>query len=106
MSQGQSRFDEFPTYVRSGQLQGLASGTVYSFPDVPCTSILIIPHPSNAGNAWIGNSTGTVGGNTGYPLNNTTKNPIIFSGVSNLNYIKASFDVANDKVCWIVESLE
>lgn len=104
--QGQSRVDQFPTYVMSGQVVGLVSGTVYSLPDQPCTDIIIIGHPSNQGTAWVGNVTGTVNGGNGYPLKSASGNPMVFSGVSNLNYIKVNFDTAGDKLCWIAEVLE
>lgn len=104
--QGDVRVDTYPTYPLSGQLVGSVSGTVYTFPDIPCTSIFLSAHPSNTLTAWVGNVSGTVTSNNGYPLNPSYSSVILFDGLSNLNQLHASFDKAGEKICWIVEVLE
>lgn len=86
---------------RSGQVEMSASGTVTSLPDYPCQRALLMAHPSNTGNIWIGNATGTLSGDTGFPL--TTNGPgVPLEGLENLNQVLAVADVADDRLCWII----
>lgn len=99
---GDRRSDPYPNFPISGQLEGLASGTIYNFPDEPCTRVLLIAHPDNSGIAWVGNVTGTVRSDTGYPL--AALGPALpLEGLANINLLVANFDVANDRICWILQ---
>ena len=86
---------------RSGQVTLGASGTFTYFPDFPCQRALFVAHPSNAGDAWVGNCTGTLSGNTGFPL--TVNGPgLPLEGLENLNQVIVVADVIGDKVCWVI----
>ena len=86
---------------RSGQITLAASGTFVYCPDFPCQRALVIAHPSNTGAIWVGNCTGTLSGDTGFPL--TTNGPgVPLEGLGNLNQVLVVADVADDKACWII----
>ena len=102
---GDKKHDPYPNFPISGQLEGLVSGTVYGFPDEECTRVLLIAHPDNSGTAWVGNVTGTVGNADGYPL--SALGPAMpMEGLRNLELLVANFDVANDRICWILQRSE
>lgn len=102
---GEKRYDPYANFPISGQLEGLVSGTVYGFPDEECTRVLLIAHPDNTGTAWVGNVTGTVSGLNGYPLS-SFGSALPLEGLRNLELLVASFDVANDRICWILQRSE
>jgi len=95
--------EEYPDQVRprSGQLTLGASGTVSRPPFYPCQRALFMAHPSNTGNIWIGNATGTLSGDTGFPL--TTNGPgVPLEGLENINQVLVVADVSGDKLCWLI----
>ena len=86
---------------RSGQIALGVSGTFTYFPDYPCQRALLGAHPTNAGTIWVGNSTGTLSGDTGFPL--TTSGPgLPLEGLENLNQVIVVADVVGDRVCWVI----
>ena len=102
---GDVRSDPYDNHPISGQVAGIASGTVAAFPDQECIRAIIIAHPSNVGTAWIGNVTGTVNSLDGLPLN-PSGIAVYLEGLSNLNLLVANFDVANDRLCWLIQRFD
>ncbi|NIM21906.1 MAG: hypothetical protein GTN64_05735 [Candidatus Latescibacteria bacterium] len=87
--------------VFSGQLEGLASGTPYQFPNADCNRAILGAHPDNVGTSWVGFETGTLSGDSGFPL--MALGPYLaIEGLDNLDFLVATFDVANDKICWLI----
>lgn len=86
---------------RSGQVTMGASGTFANLPNFPCQRALLAAHPGNTGNLWVGNATGTLSGDTGFPL--TTNGPgLPLEGLENLNQVLVVADVSGDKLCWVI----
>lgn len=86
---------------RSGQVTMAASGSITALPSFPCQRALMMAHPLNTGNVWIGNATGSLSGDTGFPM--TTNGPgVPLEGLENLNQVLVVADVGGDKLCWIV----
>jgi hypothetical protein len=99
---GDFRVDPYDNFPISGQYEGVVSGTVYNLPDEPATRIILAAHPSNSGTAWVGNVTGTVNNQDGFPL--TADGPQLYlEGLKNLSFVLVNFDAGGDRVCWIVQ---
>jgi hypothetical protein len=62
---------------------------------------LFLARPTNAGVVWIGNATGTLSGNTGFPLSAAGPG-VPIEGLSNLDQILIVGDVQGDKLCWMI----
>ena len=95
--------EEYPDQVRprSGQVTLGASGSVQGLPSYSCQRALFMAHPENSGYLWIGNSTGTLSGDTGFPL--STNGPgVPLEGLENLNQVLVVADVGGDKLCWLI----
>lgn len=90
-----------PVYPMSGQLILGGSGSVSQFPILDVVRAYIVAHPSNMGAVWVGNESGTVTGDNGFPL--STSGPgLPLEGLGKFGVLYASPDVSGDKVCWIL----
>ena len=102
---GDKKYDPYANFPISGQLNGPVTGTIYPFPDEPCTRVLLAAHPDNAGTVWVGNVDGAVGNTDGYPLS-ALGSALPLEGLRNLNMLVANFDAAADRICWILQRSE
>ena len=99
---GDIRGDPYRKVPQTGQLIGLVTGTPYQLPDLSGERAYFKPHPDNSGNIWLGFATGAaVGSNTGYPLE-ATEAELALEGLGNLSVLWVNFDVADDKLCWMM----
>lgn len=95
--------EDYPDQVRprTGQVTLGASGSVSGLPSFSCQRALFLAHPDNTGVLWIGNSTGTLSGDTGFPL--SVGGPgVPLEGLENLNQVLVVADVQGDKLCWLI----
>ena len=76
-------------------LDGSGAGQL---PEVTCSLVALVGHPSNSNVIWVGNDgTGTVSSGTGYPLVNTL---IVSQLHGNLNEVYV-YGVSGEKLCWM-----
>lgn len=94
-------FKPHPVYPVSGQLTLGASGSVSQFPALDAQRATLLAHPSNTGVVWVGSHSGTVTGDTGFPLSKTGPG-LALEGLQRLGVLYATADVDGEKVCWIL----
>lgn len=86
--------------ARSGQITVTTAGTAVQGDDVPGVEFIIIAHPDNTEDVWVGNDgAGDVTANNGYPLG--TNDNAIPIAIPNLNALWFDADVDGEKICWI-----
>ncbi len=90
-----------PVYPLSGQIALGASGTVTQLPTLDAVRVYLVAHPSNSGVVWVGAQSGSVNGDTGFPLEANLAG-LSLEGLGRFNYMFASPDIPNDKLCYIL----
>lgn len=88
-----------PTTFSTGYINGTATGTFIAFPYSTLSDVYLRPHPDNRGNAYIISNPGSIG----YPLPSGTA-PLFLDNVEDLSSLRGWFEVANDKICYLILS--
>lgn len=96
-----ARYQPVPVFPASGQLTLGASGSVSQLPSLDAHRVLLLAHPSNSGVVWFGNQSGTVSGDTGFPLSAAGPGAPL-EGLDDMGVLYAVPDVSGDKLCWLL----
>jgi hypothetical protein len=94
-------FKPHPVFPMTGQMTLGASGSVSQFPTLDAHRVTLVAHPSNNGVVWVGQQSGTVNGETGFPLEASGEH-LYLEGLVAMGALYASPDVASDKLCWVL----
>ncbi len=96
-----ARMEPMRVLPMSGQVVLGATGTVTQLPVVDAHRAYLVAHPSNAGVIWVGQESGTVGGENGFPLE-ASGAILPLEGIGRISALYASPDSADDRLCWII----
>ena len=86
--------------ARSGQVTVAVAGTAERGPSERGKEFMLMPHPDNSGlYVWVGESSGDVDSDSGFPLLAAGPPARVF--VNNLNEIWFDVSANGDKICWL-----
>lgn len=88
-----------PTTFSTGYVNGNVTGTLINFPYSTLSDVYLRPHPSNRGLAFIISNPGSIG----YPMPSGS-GELFLEKVEDLSSLKGWFEVADDKICYLIIS--
>jgi hypothetical protein len=82
--------------ITTGQISG-PTGTFANFPFSTYTNVYLTAHPRNSGTAYIISD----GGSIGWPLV-VGQEPLYLENIERLDTLRGWFEVAGDKICYLI----